>query len=166
MKNVLAIVPTLVEAMIWSTVCGAVAIAFVLLTDDPPFASRWTGACTGWTKPLAMQHAAADLSMFLAYMTIAIAIARLHPVMNRVRDSPTTVILTTIVFMSCAATHLADAITTFSPHYVAAGVLKAIAAMIAIVGCVFIAVDLRVARQIVRSDRQRLEDLEDRRRGA
>ena len=155
------------EGIFWS-VAGAVVL-WLCVPVAPvagglfsnAFASRWNGGCNGWTKPLATLHVVGDLLTWTAYVTIAIVVMRLHPILRRVRSAKATVTLIVLVFTSCGATHLIDAYATFNPIYVAFGWFKMIAAVIGLTGACFIAHDLVVAFDKVEVDRRRLAELEE-----
>ena len=44
---------------------------------DHSFASRWTGACSGWTKELVIAHVIVDILIWLSYMAIPIFLLRI-----------------------------------------------------------------------------------------
>lgn len=152
------IIETLAISLAIATVIGCMLFSTLMLELPPTgFATRWTGGCNGWTKPIALVHAIADFITWGDYVIIAVAIATLHPVMNRVRSAPLTVALITTVFVTCGGTHLADAYTTFYSSYFWSGIFKAFAAIVGFAGAIFIAHDLCLANALVRKDRERLQ---------
>ena len=164
MKRILL---ALAEGIFWSAV-GIVVLGFTLPAGPVDsgilqnnFGSRWEGSCTGWTRSLALLHVAGDLFTWTAYVTIAIVIRRLHPVVRLLRKSWITVLLISCVFISCGATHLFDAYATFNPVYVATGWFKVVTAIIGLVGATLIAHDLVTAFDKVKIEQQRLLELEE-----
>lgn len=95
---------------------------------DSDFASRWTGQCTGWTQQLAAAHVIADIFIWLAYMTIPIALVRIARLR---RDIPfnSFFFLFAVFIVGCGLTHLAGAITTFAPYYYVDFWVKAVTAV-------------------------------------
>lgn len=144
--------------MISFAVSVLVAFAFWQL-DAGTYADRWSGKCNGWTKPVAIQHVLSDFVMWVVYIVIAVSIAKLHPIMDRVRSSKVTVPLIVGVFASCGVTHLLDAYSTFHPAYSTTGYIKLAAAFIGAFGAVLIAHDLNVASRMVMEDREILRKL-------
>lgn len=106
---------------------------FDLITKffDKSFASRWTGACSGWTKELVLAHVAVDLCIWLAYMTIPLFLIRI--VRNR-KDIPFNLMffLFALFIVGCGLTHLAGAITSFFPYYYMDFWIKAVTALASI----------------------------------
>lgn len=125
------------------------------------FGRRWDGGCLGWTRSLASLHVVGDILMWSAYVIIAVVVARLHPIITRVRYSSITVPMISLVFVSCGASHLFDAYATFKPIYFAFGSYKILAGCIGIAGAVFIAHNLVTAFDIVHRDMARLKELEE-----
>lgn len=80
------------------------------------FASRWTGACTGWTKMLAIAHICADFLIWIAYTIIPIV---LFLVAKNHKDLPFNFFfwLFASFIVLCGMTHLMAVYTTFNPYY-------------------------------------------------
>ena len=83
---------------------------------DQSFASRWTGACSGWTKELVIAHVLADILIFIAYMTIPILLIK---IIKKRKDMPFGVFffMFAIFIIGCGLTHLMNVITSFNPYY-------------------------------------------------
>ena len=93
----------IVGALVLGTACGLAGMALAAwalptgVLDDYPrrsrgllqndFARRWDGTCAGWTRPLVILHVSADCLTWIAYVTIAMVIGRLHPIMDRLPSS-------------------------------------------------------------------------------
>jgi hypothetical protein len=125
--------------------------------NDTGFAARWDGACGGWTQEACLLHMGADLLTWCVYVAIALAVAKFHPIMDRIRSARTTVTLICCVFVSCGSTHLFEAWSVVYPAYWLTGVIKIVAAVLGLVGCVFIAHDLAAVRGVVSNERRLLE---------
>ena len=120
-----------------------------LFTAD--FASRWDGGCSGWTQDVAVVHIVGNLLLWWAYVTIATAMSRLHPILVNVSYSGYTLLLICAIFISCGATHLFDAWAFFHPLYRATGLFLILSGVIGLVGAMLVAHSLDAAFAIVRS---------------
>lgn len=98
---------------------------------DDSFASRWTGACSGWTHELAIVHVVADLGIWIAYMTIPIMLVRVARVR---KDIPFSIFffLFSLFIVGCGLTHLTGAITAFFPYYYIDFWVKAVTAVVSL----------------------------------
>ena len=167
------ILDTIVIGLAWSA--AGVAAAFLTMPSGvfdhfdqaedglfrTDFARRWGGGCAGWTTSISLMHVIADCLTWSAYVVIAVVIARLHPIMQRLPSSKATVPLIVFIFSTCGAVHLGDAYTTFVPMYVAFGCFKFFAAIIGLVGAFYISHNLVSAFAIVTKEKQRLSELEE-----
>jgi PAS domain S-box-containing protein len=89
---------------------------FITRLFDQSFASRWTGTCSGWTKELVVAHVVADISIWLAYLTIPVLLVKLA---KNKKDLPFNLLflLFALFIVGCGTTHLMGAITAFFPYY-------------------------------------------------
>ena len=82
------------------------------------FACRWTGECTGWTKTLVIRNTLGNLEYWWAYTAISTAILLFHPVVEGVRESRRTILMTWAFILTCGGAHLLFAYSNFNPLYV------------------------------------------------
>ena len=155
---------TVAEGLAWS-IAGILALMALLLCDlstdsglfRDNFARRADGGCSGWTPDVLALHLIGDLLTWTAYILIAVAMVRLHPIMRRVPSSRITVPLIVLIFSTCGATHLFHAFAAFRPVYVATGTFKLFAGLVGTVGACFIAHNLVTAFALVTLERERLQ---------
>ena len=169
------LIKALLEGTAWSTLGALGLFSTLAFVDrkfacvgqstgglfDADFASRWDGTCTGWTHGLCLLHMAGNLLTWWAYVTIAIVIMRLHPILHSVWSAKYTVVLMVSVFVTCGATHLIQAYTTLNPVYRIAGWFNLFAGLVGLTGAVLIAHSLVHAFARVTVERKRLRELED-----
>lgn len=129
--------------------------------DDSTYASRWHGECTGWTESVTLLHTVSDGLTAWTYFALAIALARLHPVLKFVRSSFVTLCLIAAVFASCGLVHGLAVFTNFEPFYLQSGMIKLVAAVIGVFGFVFVAHNLIVAGDRMRLERRQLKSREN-----
>lgn len=152
----------LLEALGW-LVIGAIVGALLLryaTPQDAGYVSRVEGTSANWTKQTELLHVVADSLTWFGYIVVGVAIARLHPIMARIRADWITVSLIVFVFSTLAGAHLVEAMTMPHPSYWESGWFKLIASMIGLFGAGFIAHELDYASRLVRRDRLLLQKLQ------
>ena len=89
------------------------------------------GYCISWSPPLLFTYVISDISIFLAYFSMPVALV--HFVRQR-RDFPFPKLLWMFAafIMACGATHLMDAIVLWRPVYGLDALLKAITALVSV----------------------------------
>lgn len=115
---------------------------YVLSGQNEDFATRWSGACTGWTKGLAAKSVAGNLLLWWAYSAISVTILRLHPVVDKIPESRWTIRITGAFIIACGGTHLLEAYSTFNPVYVFSTNFLLVTAAISDVAIFFVAAGL------------------------
>jgi hypothetical protein len=126
------------------------------------FASQWTGACAGWTKPLALLYVSGSLMTWAAYVLIGFVVLRLHPISRRVRMSRIMVPVVSLILVSCGAVHLVEAYAIFNPIFVALGSLKLLVAVVSLLGAAIVAQTLVMVFDVAIKEKRRLLELEAR----
>ncbi len=157
------------EGTAWST-AGLLVACCLLLTatgTDPDssgllgtdFAARWTGPCTGWTKPLATVHVLGDLLHWWSHCSIAFVFWRLHPPLHTVPRGRITLVLVGWFFMGCGVGHLLSTLTVFSPMYRLEGAWLVANGVVSAIATVAVASALSAATEHVRRKREEIERL-------
>jgi PAS domain S-box-containing protein len=86
-------------------------------------------ACgTGWTPPLVFLHVISDLFIWLAYLSIPLAL--LYFTRRRDLPFPRLFVLFALFILACGTTHLIDALIFEYPVYRFAGLMKAVTAVV------------------------------------
>lgn len=147
---------SLLGMLLWLPSTAPVDMA--LFRND--FASQWTGACTGWTKPLALLYVAGSLITWAAYVLIGYVVLRLHPISNRVRMARIMVPAVSLILVTCGAVHLVEAYAIFNPIFVALGWLKLFVAIVSLIGAVLVSQALVLVFDVAITERRRLMELE------
>ena len=172
----------LLEGAFWSWLVAGVLATVLLLINPRPvrdngpltffgqlfganFASRWDGGCHGWIPGIALLHVLGDFLAWWWYVTIACVLARLHPILESVRQSGLTVFLMVCIFITCGLTHLFDAYATFHPLYGWTGLFKIFAGAVGLIGAFYIAYSLTAAFAVVAESRGKLEEFMRRNEG-
>lgn len=158
------IVRAIMEGLLWSLL----GLLLWLLPTTPitegffrnDFASQWTGACTGWTKPLAMLHIIGSWITWSAYVLIGIVVFRLHPISKKVQTAKIMVPAVSAVLVTCGVVHLFDAYTIFNPIYVASAWFKLFVAGVSLTGAVLVSQTLVTVFDAAVKERRRLAELE------
>ncbi len=158
------IVRAVLEGLAWSLlglllwVAPIAPIPAGLFRND--FASQWTGACTGWTKPLAVLHIAGSGITWAAYVLIGIVVFRLHPISKKVQTARIMVPMVSAVLVTCGAVHLLEAYTIFNPIYVASAWFKLLVAVVSLTGAALVSQTLVTVFDAAVKQRRRLIELE------
>ena len=155
------------EGIFWATL-GAGLLSLTLIdrtsVDEGVFrnnfARRWDGECGGWTRGLATFHIATNLGIWLAYVVIAVAIARLHPIIHRIASAWITVSLIVSVFVTCGATHLLAAYVVINPIFVFDAWFRLLTGGIGLAGALFISHNLVTAFDAIAREKKRLQEFE------
>ncbi|MCA8986282.1 MAG: hypothetical protein KDA78_01485, partial [Planctomycetaceae bacterium] len=160
------IVRTVAEGLSWSLLGGLLWFLPVISVSEGlfrnQFASQWTGACTGWTKPLACLLITGDFMTWSAYVLIGIVLFRLHPRPKRIPLTRLMIPIVTIVFILCGTVHLVEAYAVVNPIFVGLGWLKLTVALVSCLGAVLVAQTLVAVFDVVARDQAMLRELEER----
>ena len=151
------------EGTAWALLIGG-ALFSTLLFCEPShdFASRYIGECAGWTEHrfTFWQHTINDLVTWWAYLVIAFALLRNHPIMRGVVAAKLAIYAAIAFFIGCGGKHLLDAYVSFNPLYQLSGWYGTYNATASLIGGAAIATALDVAFNEVRQQQSRLEELE------
>ena len=124
------------------------------------FASRWEGACGGWSRVLVIEDTIGKLLIWWAYSAIAVTIWRLHPRMEDVWQSRFTFLVVGTFIIMCGGGHLLAAYANFNPIYLFLVRYDDATAAISVVAVPLIGAGLIHIFRRVTARRRRLEELE------
>ncbi|QDU64321.1 Phytochrome-like protein cph1 [Planctomycetes bacterium Pan216] len=100
------------------------------LFDTSQWPPRWY--CGNWTNILGWTHILSDLAIFIAYVSIPIALA-FFVYRRRTLPFPRIFLLFGLFILACGMTHLMEAIIFWWPMYRMAGALKLFTAVVSII---------------------------------
>lgn len=160
------IASTIAEGAFYATSVVVALFVYLLLSgkfaDDymhETYVRRWNGGCGGWTNGTVLLWVQGELEWWYAYVTIAVVLARLHPIMTRVPQSKPAIVLACIFFVMCGGAHLLNAYAAFHPIYDTIIFYIQIGGKVSLAGAFFIAYALVKAFAVVIAERKELEQL-------
>ena len=127
---------------------------------SPDFAARQGGGCAGWSPGVFWLHTINDLGTWWAYIVIAFALLRNHPILKNFPVATVAIYLAVAFFIGCGGKHLLDAYTNFRPIYWVSGFYGTYNLVASMFGGLFIAVALDQAFYEVRRRQATIDDLQ------
>lgn len=144
----------LIEGLYYSAIGMIIAVVLIVLSPyETGFASRWPDGemtCSGWTEFEATKHAVGHVLHWVAYVTIAFVLWRLHPTKKLVRYSEITINLVGLFILGCGFSHLLAFITIFWSIYPIEGYWLIINGILSLISCLAVAYTLPEAFKAVR----------------
>ena len=105
------------------------------------------GMCYAWDPTLVVAHAAGDLVVWLAYLSLAIATAVLSSYSTQLR---TVLQLFSAFILACGMTHLISMVVIWYPWYELLAVSKHVTATLSVMTAIAVAIHWKQVRDAIR----------------
>ena len=150
----------IVEGTIYSIVIAAMVGGSAFFLPTPEYASRWEGTCSGWTRTSALWYLVGEMLHWWSYMTVAVVVHRLHPILYSVPYSAATVRGMVLFIFGCGFGHLLEAVAMFKPAYEIVVGWLIFNGLVSFVSAFLVAYSLTRAFDVIEKQRRRAADME------